>query len=36
MVFKNLPNRANPAVLFTQVSDITQTMIGYKYLLAAV
>ena len=29
-------NRAYPAVLLTQVSDTTQSMIGYKYLLAAV
>ena len=29
-------NRAYPAVLLTQVSDTTHSMIGYKYLLAAV
>ena len=28
-------NRAYPAVLLTQVSDTTHSMIGYKYLLAA-
>ena len=27
---------AYPAVLLTQVSDTTHSMIGYKYLLAAV
>ena len=31
-----LPNRAYPAVLLTQVSDTTHSMIGYQYLLAAV
>ena len=31
-----LSNRAYPAVLLTQVSDTTHSMIGYKYLLAAV
>ena len=29
-------NRAYPAVLLTQLSDTTHSMIGYKYLLAAV
>ena len=29
-------NRAYPAVGFTQVSDITHCLIGYKYLPAAI